>query len=236
MAKKVAQIIEEQVQFWGLKNSSNKNFPSFSKHLPVITVSREFGAKGAALSSILGNKLGFKVWDKELLDVISKKLGSNNEYIQSLDENRRSLLEDTIFGFMNHKGTNLNYFIYLVKAIRSIEKLGNSIIVGRGANFICSDIKSFHVRIVSPLEKRVNYYAQKEQISNKNSLAILTQKDVERANFIKHNFNKDIELASNYDLVINSSSFPLETIAEIVSTAYACKVTEMAIPKTSPEV
>lgn len=232
MAKKVAQMIEEQVQFWRLKNSSNKKLASSANHLPIITVSREFGARGAELATILGNKLGFKVWDKDLLDVISKKLGSNNEYIQSLDENRRSLLEDTIFGFMNHKGTNLNYFIYLVKAIRSIEKLGNSIIVGRGANFICRNPKSFHVRIVSPFEKRMEYYSQKERLSKNESLILLKQKDLERSVFITHNFNKNIDQSSNYDLVINSSTFPLETIAEIVNTAYMCKITdkEPALP------
>ncbi|MEQ9309056.1 MAG: cytidylate kinase-like family protein [Balneolaceae bacterium] len=226
MAKKVAQMIEEQVQFWRLKNSSKATFPASVKHLPIITVSREFGARGAEIATILGHKLGFKVWDKDLLDVISIKLGSNKEYMQSLDENRRSLLEDTIFGFMNQKGTNLNYFIYLVKAIRSIENIGNSIIVGRGANFICRNSNSFHIRVVSPLEKRVKYYAQKEGISSKNSLEIITKKDSERANFITRNFNKNIDASSNYDLVITSGSFDLDTVAEIISTAYTCKITD----------
>ena len=225
MAKKVAQIIEEQVQFWGLKNNPEKNISSPFKKLPVITVSREFGAKGAALAEIIGEKLGFKVWDKDLLDVISKKLGSNKNYMQAIDENRRSMLEDTLFGFMNHKGTNLNYLIYLVKAIRSIEDLGNSVIVGRGANFICRNKHSFHVRIVSPLERRVQDYADKEQLTKQESLQFVTQKDKERANFVEYNFNKDLELASNYDLVINSSSFPLEVIAEIICTSYTNKLT-----------
>tara|TARA_R110000868_G_scaffold408293_7_gene691072 strand:+ start:19928 stop:20629 length:702 start_codon:yes stop_codon:yes gene_type:complete len=224
MAKKVSQIIEEQIQFWRLKNDRSAIVHSPLKKLPIITVSREFGAKGAVLATVLGDKLGFKVWDKDLLEIISKKLGSNNEYMQSIDENRRTMLEDTIFGFMRHKGTNLNYFIYLVKAIRKIEDIGNSIIVGRGANFICKQKNSFHIRIVSPLVQRVEDYAKKEGISKKKSRSIILQKDAERATFTKQNFNQDIDIASNYDLVINSASFPLETIAEIVNTAYACKI------------
>ncbi len=233
MAKKVAQMIEEQVQFWGLKNSPTKKHSSSLQKLPVITISREFGAKGAALASVLSEKMGFKVWDKELLDVISRKLGSNKDYMQAIDENRRSMLEDTFFAFMNQKSTNLNYFIYLVKSIRSIEELGNSIIVGRGGNFICRNPKSLHIRMVSPLDTRIEYISKKEGLTKQRATTLITQKDAERANFTKQNFNRDIDLSSNYDLVLNSASFPIETIAEIVSTAYTCKLTDKAIPKTS---
>lgn len=226
MAKKVAQIIEEQVQFWTLKNASKIHSGPPSKKLPIITISREFGASGAALAKISGEKLGFKVWDKELFDIISEKLGGNPEYLQSLDENIHSLVEDTLFGFMNHKGTNLNYLLYLVKAIRAIELQGNSIVVGRGANFICTNKRSFHVRIVAPLEQRVLWYANKEGITKHDALKFVTQKDKERAKFIAQNFNRDVEVSSSYDILLNSSVFPLDTLAEIVSTAYTCKITD----------
>ena len=226
MAKKVAQIIEEQVQFWTLKNASKPQKGVSYKKLPIITISREFGASGASLAKVLGEKLGFKVWDKELFDVISQKLGGNPEYLQSLDENIRSLVEDTLFGFMNHKGTNLNYLLYLVKAIRAIENQGNSIVVGRGANFISTNKKSFHVRIVAPLEQRVLWYAKKESITKHDALKFVTQKDKERSKFISQNFNRDVEASNAYDLILNSSAFPLDTLAEIVSTAYTCKITD----------
>ena len=72
MAKRVSKMIEEQVQFWALKNSGASLNAGHDK-LPVITISREFGAKGAALAEMLGERLGFKVWDKELLDIIREE-------------------------------------------------------------------------------------------------------------------------------------------------------------------
>ena len=224
MAKKIAQMIEEQIQFSTLKSTPGKFSSQSSKKQPIITISREFGARGAALSSHIGHKLGFKVWDKELLEVISENLGSNKEFIASLDENRRSALEDTIFGFMNHKGTNLNYLIYLVRAIRAIEKFGNGIIVGRGANFICRDPNSFHLRIVCPIKNRVEDYAEREQITKDEALSIIGKKDAERASFVNYNFNKDIALPTHYDLVINSASFSLEEISEFVFNIYRERV------------
>lgn len=217
-------MIEEQVQFWMIKNSSEKQFARRGQKLPIITVSREFGAKGAALASELGEKLGFKVWDKDLLQIISEKLGSNKEFIQSLDENRRSLVEDTIFGFLNQRGTNLNYLIYLVRTVRAIERYGNSIIVGRGANYICQKPNSFHVRVVCPLKKRIADYAQKENISKDEAYVIIEQKDTERESFTKYNFNRDVSTPSDYDLVINSASFSLDEMVELAIDAYQRKI------------
>lgn len=218
MAKQVSKMIEEQVQFWALKNpvsSSKMN----TKRLPVITISREFGAKGAALAERLGEELHLKVWDKDLLEVISRKLDSNPEFVKQLDENRRSLVEDAIFGFMNHKGTNLNYLMYLVKAVQTIERLGNAVIVGRGANYICQHPDSLHIRVVAPLKDRIADIARKEQLSREQALIIIKQKDAERANFSGYNFNRDITNASDYDLILNSSVFTMDEMVELVTMA-----------------
>ncbi|MFV1883980.1 MAG: AAA family ATPase [Balneola sp.] len=223
MAKKVAQMIEEQLQFWRISHPEAREGKRRSEKQPVITISREFGAKGAALANELGKKLSFKVWDKEILDVISKKLGSSSEYLQALDENSRNLLEDTIFGFMNHKGTNLNYQIYLVKAIRSIEDHGSSIIIGRAANFICRNPRSLHVRVVCPMEERIKQYAASNKISLKQARAVIQQKDLERENFTLFNFNRDVEQASHYDLILNSARFSMDEMVELVEQAYALK-------------
>ena len=219
MAKKVQQMIEEQVHFWKLKHSSEHR-PGLKTKQPVITISREFGAKGAELAKTLEYKLGFKVWDKELLNVISEKLDSKGDILESLDENRRNMVEDTIFGFMNQRGTNLNYLIYLVRAVRAIEKIGNSVIVGRGANYICRDPRSFHVRVVSPLKTRVDNYALREHTSKDQALVLITKKDKERSDFVMHNFNSEISNPTEYDLVINSESFSMEEMAEILIAAY----------------
>lgn len=223
MAKKVPQLIEQQIQFWMRKESAEKPLRFLNKKLPVITVSREFGAKGAALAGELGIKLGFKVWDKDLLTIVSESIGTNKEFIASLDESRRSLLEDTIFGFINHRETNLSYLIFLVKAVRTLEKFGNSIIVGRGANYICQNKNSFHVRVVCPLKKRVQNYAREHQIPKNEASDIILKKDADRENFTRYNFNRDISNSSDYDLTINSDTYTMDEMADIVIRAYELK-------------
>lgn len=223
MSKKVPQIIEEQVQFWMRKKSAEKNFTYPGKKMPVITISREFGARGAALAGLLGDQLGFKVWDKDLLTVISNEIGASKEFVRSMDEARRSLVEDTIFGFMNQKGTNLNYLIFLVKTVHMIEKYGNSIIVGRGANYICKSPKSFHLRVVAPLRKRIEDFAKANDLSKMEASGIVLQKDEERKSFTQYNFSRDLGNPSDYDLLINSETYSLAEMAEVVTHAYRLK-------------
>ena len=224
MAKRVAQMIEDQVHFWRMSHPVEHKLQHKGQNLPVITISREFGAKGAAIARILEKRLGFKVWDKEILEVISEKLGSNIDYIKSLDEHTQNVVEDTIFGFLNRKSTNLNYSIYLVRALQAIEKYGNAIIVGRGGNYVCRHKKTFNIRIVAPLSVRIDRIAELHHVSNEEARAIIRTKDEERSRFTQHNFNKNIDSAIDYDLVLNSGTMSLESIAELIIQGYQQKI------------
>lgn len=224
MAKGVNQLIDEQLRFWTQRSISDHTFRQPEKRLPVITISREFGAKGAALARKLGEQLGFKVWDKDLLLMISEQIGGNKGFIYSLDEKTRDLLEDTIFAFMNQKGTNLNYLLHLIKMVRAIEKHGNSVVVGRGGNYICKDPQAFHVRVVAPLKNRINEYAYREEIPWNEASMIVKQIDSERRDFIRHHFNHDVDCSSDYDLVLNSGTYDMDELAEICISAYETKI------------
>ena len=224
MAKRVAQMIEDQVHFWRMNHPVEHKLQHKGQNLPVITISREFGARGAAIARILEKRLGFKVWDKEILKIISEKLGSDVDYIKSLDEATQSAIEDTIFGFLNRKSTNLNYSLYLVRAIQAIEKYGNAIIVGRGANYVCSSKKTFNVRVVAPLSMRVDRISTIENISKEEARALVKTKDEERARFTHHNFNQEINSPIGYDVVLNSGTLSLDSIAELIIAGYQQKI------------
>lgn len=224
MSRKIPQIIEEQIRLWTRKNITKSSMPGSGPYKPIITVSREFGAKGARLAKELSHVFGFKVWDKEILGVISEKLGRSEAFLEALDEARRGLLEDTIFGFMNQRGTNLNYLITLVKVVRALEDYGNNIIVGRGANYICQNPRSFHIRICCPLNARIERYAREHGLTKAEASDVITLKDQERQQFAQYNFNRDVNNASDYDLVLNSNTYTIEQMTELVKQAYQFKL------------
>lgn len=224
MTKIIHKILEEQIKTWEHKSSNREKIATpEGQPFPVITISREFGARGAALAVLLGEKTGFKVWDRNILQTIADRLGSNEKFVEALDESRREMIEDTVVGFMNRASTNVNYLRTLNSVIKMIEQRGNAIIVGRGAIFICRNPHSFHLRIVSPLEKRAVDYASRKEITKKEALSIIKQTDEERAEFVRYYFKKNVAEPSEYDLVLNSGTFSLPEMMGIVVEAYEHK-------------
>jgi cytidylate kinase len=233
MAKRVSKMIEEQVHFWRLNHLEEHNIQHKGKVLPIITISREYGANGSKIARLLEARMGFKVWDKELLNIISERLGSSVEFLESLDEHAQNMVEDTIFGFLNRKSTNLNYLLYLAKAVQAIEKFGSAIIVGRGANHIIKNSNALTVRVVAPLNHRIQSLAEKRQISKENARSLILEIDNNRSEFTRVSFNKDINTAANYDLTLNTSTFSLEEATHLIADAYE-KKTGVIVPELVP--
>lgn len=222
MSKIYNRIIEERIKRWELENPT-KTVVSEKKSYPVITISREFGARGAALAEYMAGKIVFKTWNREILTSVADKLGSDPEFLESLDESLMETVEDMVAGFMKNVYTNYTYIHTLKEVIRTIEEHGNAIIVGRGSNYICEDPSSFHVRVVEPLKKRVKGYADREGMSVEEARAMTETIDNERSEFIRHHFKRDVDDAADYDLVLNFGTFGLEDMMHIILEGYERK-------------
>jgi CMP/dCMP kinase len=223
MAKKIEKIIEEQFQTWRHGHDHAKLKSSKKKVFPIITISREFGARGAALASYLESKIGFKMWDKDLIRSIAKEIGGGVRSVETLDERHQQMMQDTVTGFLMNIPTNVTYLRSLIRVVKTIEGFGKSIIVGRGANYICQNPDALHVRVVSPLNLRIAEYAKRENLSQNEARLIIEKKDREREEFIKQNFHKNVANSADYDLILNSETFSMVQMAELVISAYEKK-------------
>jgi cytidylate kinase len=158
-----------------------------------------------------------------LIEAVADHLGSDEEFIKSLDERRREMVEDAVLGFLKNVNTNVNYIRSLKRVVRTIEAHGNAIIVGRGSNYICENPGSFHVRVVATLKNRVAGFAKRENITKNEARSQIKKKDSERAEFVEFNFKKDVTEASDYDITLNSGTFSLDDMMSIVINAYEKK-------------
>ena len=90
----IGKLISEQVHVWSIQDEKVLRDKESSGGWPVITISREFGARGRSLANVLGSRIGFKVWDKDLLTAISEEAGADERFLESLDERRRKIIEE----------------------------------------------------------------------------------------------------------------------------------------------
>ena len=134
-AHNILQIVERQCRLWGLQQETQCIEAEDS--FPVITVSRQFGARGEALARLIGERIGFTVWDAELVHTVAEETGASEAILKSLDEHHRKMIEDAIEGaLMGGKYMHSEYLRRLMKLIHTIHSHGNSVIVGRGAQYI----------------------------------------------------------------------------------------------------
>ena len=219
------RLISEQVHSWSRREAKARRAQESFGAWPVITISREFGARGRSLAKELGRRFGFKVWDKELLSAIAEEAGADARFLASLDERRRKMIDDALYGtLMGSKHSNTHYFRSLLRVVHTIGAHGSGILVGRGSNYIIKDPSALRVRVVCPFESRVAYVAERDGISPKEALRITRARDTERDDFIRHYFKREPGNTSDYDVILNSGIFSIDKLADLATLAFEKKI------------
>ena len=222
--RNILQVVERQCRRWEIQAERQRLKPTEPQHWPVITISREFGARGEMLARMVADRIGYSVWDGELIHAMSKETGANEAILRSLDEQRRRNIEDSIQGaLMGGEYMNSERLRRLMRLVHTIASFGKSVIVGRGADCILDPDSILRVRVVCPLEERIRGYAKRQGIDERQARQNVEKMDRERAVFIRQNFHADGSNPSEHDLILNTGTLPLERLVPVVLQAYEAK-------------
>jgi len=197
-----------------------------SKPGPVITISRQLGSGGRLVAGRLSERLGWSLWDKDLVDAIAQNADVSRRIVEDFDEKTISeidILARTLTG--EYKIGGFFYGHHLAKVILAVARHGKAIILGRGANFLLSG--ALNVRIVASEELRIKNLMEYGELSREEAIARIRESDKERSEFIRSLYGKDIEDPLAYDLVITLDDFEIEGAVEIIITALGVKTGTM---------
>ncbi len=194
-----------------------------SRPRPVVTISREYGALGAAIGRRLAERLGFAFWDRELVNRIASNLSKPVGILESLDERHHSIVLDLLAALLAKEESAGEYRRELARVIKTLAREGSAVIVGRGAQFIVRPKGALRVRVVAPVSDRVESIAQIESLSRAEAERRVREVDQHRGSFVKDAFDGTIDSAAGYDLVLDSSSFGIEGSALLIEHAYRSK-------------
>ncbi|MDX1409258.1 MAG: cytidylate kinase-like family protein, partial [Saprospiraceae bacterium] len=184
-----------------------------------------------SLARELGKRIGFKVWDRELLSAIAEEAKADEQLLASLDERRRKMIDDAVYGsLMGSQHSNTQYYRSLMRVVHTIGAHGRSIIVGRGSNYILEPEDALRVRIVRPFEERVQHMMNVEGMSEKDAQKLVKTRDAERDDFVRHYFKRDPADTLSYDLVLNAGVFNTGELAELTLLAYEKKIGKLPSP------
>ncbi len=184
----------------------------------VVTISRRMGSGARVVADKLSRALGWSLWDKELLDAMAKHAHVSQKVVEAFDEHTISEIELFARGMFGEQ--EMAGFIYprhLARAVKSIAKLGNAIILGRGANYILPD--ALNIRIDASDEVRIRNMMNYENMTYEQAQAHIHASDRERQHFLEKVFGKEQAANPVFDLVIWMDHFTNDDAVQIILAA-----------------
>jgi cytidylate kinase len=171
---------------------------------PFVTISREHGALGSLVAETVGEKLGWEVLDKSLLDRISQRYRLSRPMLDLVDETSSNWVHDVLGTWLDpHIIPHEKYLTHLRHVVLAATQRGRVVLVGRGAQFLLPPGRGIAVRLVASEPFRVAQIAHQRGISVKEAYQAVKAIDVGRANFVARYFHQDINDPHLYDLVIH---------------------------------
>lgn len=228
----VLKLVERQLGLWELKRRledigkrPGRCMEGHVAYGPCLLVSRERGSGGGRVARLVAERLGWHVFDREIVDEIAQLSHVRQQLLDSLDKETRSHLENDWRPEL--KPADIGYEPYLRglrQVVLTLGHHGDVVILGRGAQCLLPAQCAVRVRIVAPLETRVRNAFESHKVPLPEAEAHVQDFDSEQADFIKRCFQQDANLALNYDLLVNTGEITVEGAAEMVLLAMRDKL------------
>jgi cytidylate kinase len=185
-----------------------------------ICISREAGAGAGAIARLVGQRLGWKVYDQEFIEAIAHRMEVSVDEVRALDELAPSVVQDWLLPLREeYYAPQEAYLDHLAKLVEAIGRAGESILVGRGAGFLLPRETTLSVRIVAPVRVRAARLAERMGVSVRTARRAARDLDRRRVHFERTMYRVSALDPHNYDLVMDSQSLGLEIAAELIAHA-----------------
>jgi cytidylate kinase len=189
----------------------------------IITVSRQFGSGGRVIAQNVAEKLGWKYYDRELIEKIAEKSGLAKEFIEERGEyatSGQNLVYSMPAGFGGFSAGQSVFDKLYVMQYNIIKELADGepcVIVGRCADYVLRDRKDcFNVFIYADMDFRMHRAADVYKVEAKDIRRYLEDRDKKRKLYYKYNTDRTWGDVSNYDMCLKSSSVGIERCAQVI--------------------
>ncbi len=183
----------------------------------TIAISREAGALGRTVAAEIGRRLGWPVYDREILDKIAEEMRKPTFRVEGIDERPVTWLEECLRSFTTAEHVSATaYHKHLVGVVRGLGLMGRCVIVGRGAACVLPPETTLRVRLVAPLAERVKAITRQHGLTPADAARWVAKTDKERTEFVRVHFRADAAAAEQYDLMLNTARLSVADSAETV--------------------
>jgi hypothetical protein len=211
-----------------LKDSPARQ-PAARRHVPgpAITIARQSGCGAQPVVERLAGLLQedgpkgpctWTVFDRQLIEKVLEEHHLPTELAPHIPEDRRAYVQETVADLFGLQPATWRIVPDIVDTILHLVELGRVIVVGRGCSVITARTPNvFHVRLVAPLEQRIEHVREASKMSRKEAARYVEKEDRGRARYIKTYFKSRIDDPLLYHAVINTGRMTYEEAARLIT-------------------
>jgi cytidylate kinase len=212
----------------------------------AVTISHLYGSGGGEIGARLAQRLNWELVDHEIVAQVAERLGISVNEADARDEHSESFFARmlrTIQVTLGGSPTNPApltvpvgelqpvYHRTLATLVRAAAEQGHVIIIGRGSQVVLANRRDvLHVRIVAPLDERIEYVARREGVSVVEAELRIRRKDRDRIHYLRTQYHQQSDDPLLYDLVINTAVLDLDSVVQLVETALEAKAATVGLP------
>jgi hypothetical protein len=206
-----AAAAEKQMRAWALSGDLKDRSigrkgetQSSTRTVNFISISREAGAGGSEIGQEIGRRLGWRVFDKNLLDLIADRYHVCRRMLDLVDETRSNWVYDVLGNWMDCQIVpHMKYFHQLCSVMLTAAHCEHAVFIGRGAQFLLPRNQLLAVRLVASPKYRTEQLMERTGMNEKDARQIMEETDAGRREFIRQFLRRDVADPHFYDLVIN---------------------------------
>lgn len=174
----------------------------------IITLGRQHGSNGHLIARRLAEELGYKCYDKEIVDEAAAASSFSKEIFDSYDEKRVSayILSTPHYIGMN-EGFHLNMQVAAAQfeTMRRLAEKGDCIFVGRCADYVLRNRDDvLRIFIMGDMETRIKTMMERRSLSYDQARRLVREVDKDRSSYYKYHTDQIWGESENYDLCIDS--------------------------------
>lgn len=212
---------------------------------PFVTISREAGTGETKITTSLiehltraGNSddCPWTLYDKDLIKKVVEDYeisGIGGLLPEAKFSDIQTMFEE-LFGLHPTKREMAHN---ISKSIMKLARMGNAVIVGRGAFYITRHFRNgLHVRLIGSTQKRIRHLVEKYSFTSKQAAEYIKKEDQRRHDYVKKLFGVDLNDPHHYDLVINIDRLSAQEIIALIADHIELLKEKLALSYHSEEL
>ncbi|MBK9098451.1 MAG: cytidylate kinase-like family protein [bacterium] len=204
---------------------------------PCITISRQTGAGSKPVcekliqimdeySEFEGVKWAF--FDRNLIERVLEDHNLPKQISEFMHEGKYKHLNAVVYEMLGLKPSEWTLVHKTTDTILQLARMGNVVIVGRGAHIITAKLKNtFHVRLIASLEKRVEHIKELMDMNEKEALTYIKKEDENRKKYLRSYFHVDIDDPLLYHMTVNTDLLTHRGAAYLIAEAVVQKFSHL---------